>query len=172
MSSAIAAAACVSERWNMSGPIVGRAQTLGDGVQASARVICAVCDKIDKLSRCSRCKVVFYCTKEHQRRDWKRHREFCATHPAAAAVAAATAAAKEPLSSSATESFDRGGEIPSKRHPSVLLPNLSKTSVSDAPCDSSRSNVASEPCRSRSRDENHSPGMRPFIFARHVACNV
>jgi hypoxia-inducible factor (prolyl hydroxylase) len=51
-------------------------------------VICVVCNKSEKLLRCSRCKVAFYCTKEHQRRDWKRHREFCATHPARVASVA------------------------------------------------------------------------------------
>ncbi|XP_024867071.1 egl nine homolog 1 [Temnothorax curvispinosus] len=146
----------------VSGPIVGRAQTLGDGVQTGAELICAVCDKTDKLSRCSRCKVVFYCTKEHQRRDWKRHREFCATHPVA------VASTEEPFSATsatvvlANERSDRKIgeiEIPSKRHPpignnrastvpSALAPNLNRTSVSDAPWDS---NVTSEPCR----DEKH-----------------
>jgi len=135
----------------MSGPIVGRAQTLDDSVRTGAKVFCAVCNKTDKLSRCSRCKVVFYCTKEHQRRDWKRHREFCATHPAA------TASTEEPFSAvavavAANESSDR--EIPSKRHPSVndrtasntLVTNLdlNKTLPSDAPWGS---NVTSDPCR-------------------------
>ncbi|XP_011870561.1 PREDICTED: egl nine homolog 1 [Vollenhovia emeryi] len=126
----------------MSGPIVGRAQqTLGDGVRGrSDAVICAVCDRTDKLSRCSRCKVVFYCTKEHQRRDWKRHREFCATHPAA------TAPAEEPSpAASAASAGVVASELPSKRHPSLrgdhrappsaLVPNLNlnRTSVvSDA----------------------------------------
>lgn len=40
---------------------------------------CVVCNKSDKLLRCSQCKIVFYCTKEHQRRDWKRHKAFCTT---------------------------------------------------------------------------------------------
>lgn len=145
----------LSKRRNMSGPIVGRAQTLGDGVQTGAKAICAVCDKTDKLSRCSRCKVVFYCTKEHQRRDWKHHRVFCATHPAAAApaedplpVAAAAAAVAN------TETVDR--EISSKRHPSVgnntassaPLPNLNRTSVP---------NVTPEP---RQENAKHLAGMR------------
>ncbi|XP_076164933.1 HIF prolyl hydroxylase [Ptiloglossa arizonensis] len=64
----------------MSGPIVSRAQTPGGDVQIGATVVCVVCHRTDKLLRCSRCKAVFYCTKEHQRWDWKRHKEFCATH--------------------------------------------------------------------------------------------
>ncbi|XP_012054543.1 PREDICTED: uncharacterized protein LOC105617596 [Atta cephalotes] len=138
-----------------SGPN-GRMQTLGqlgDDVRTGAEVICAVCDKTDKLSRCSRCKVVFYCTKEHQRRDWKRHREFCATHPAA------TVPAEEPFSLPAVatiatnESLDR--EIPSKRHPSVgnckapkvVVPNLNLNKTSAAPRSLNVSNVTSESCR-------------------------
>lgn len=64
----------------MSGPTVSRAQTPGGDVQIGATVVCVVCNRTDKLLRCSRCKAVFYCTKEHQRRDWKRHKEFCTTH--------------------------------------------------------------------------------------------
>ncbi|XP_076290195.1 HIF prolyl hydroxylase isoform X2 [Lasioglossum baleicum] len=64
----------------MSGPTVSRAQTLGGDVQIGATVICVVCNRTDKLLKCSRCKAAFYCTKEHQRRDWKRHKEFCTTH--------------------------------------------------------------------------------------------
>lgn len=154
---------------NMSGPIVGRAQTLGDGVQTAAkRVICAVCDKTDKLSRCSRCKVVFYCTKEHQRRDWKRHREFCATHPAAVAPA------EEPFSASAAvvvanNSLVPVTEIPSKRPPSLgnhrarsaLVPNLNETL--DAPRDS---NVTSEPCRDEKRLAGTSSSSSADFHAR------
>ncbi|KAL6267173.1 hypothetical protein P5V15_000252 [Pogonomyrmex californicus] len=132
----------------MSGPIVDRTQTHGDGpVQTGAQVTCAYCNESDKLSRCSRCKAVFYCTKEHQRRDWKRHREFCATHPAVTA-----SSAEEPISVAANRKSS--GEIPSKRHPSAvgnhhrapsaLTHNLNGTSVSDASWDS---NVTSEPCR-------------------------
>ena len=147
-----------------SGPN-GRMQTLGqlgDDVRTGAEVICAVCDKTDKLSRCSRCNVVFYCTKEHQRRDWKRHREFCATHPAA------TVPAEEPFSLPAVatiatnESLDR--EIPSKRHPSVgnckapkvVVPNLNLNKTSAAPRSLNVSNVTSESCR----NVKHPAGMR------------
>jgi uncharacterized C2H2 Zn-finger protein len=38
---------------------------------------CVVCGRDDRLLRCSRCKSVFYCTKEHQKLDWKRHKRLC-----------------------------------------------------------------------------------------------
>lgn len=38
---------------------------------------CAVCAKSDNLLRCSRCKVTVYCSKDHQKSDWKQHRSFC-----------------------------------------------------------------------------------------------
>ncbi|OXU22458.1 hypothetical protein TSAR_010868 [Trichomalopsis sarcophagae] len=38
---------------------------------------CMVCGRNDKLLRCSRCKSVFYCTKEHQKLDWKHHKSVC-----------------------------------------------------------------------------------------------
>lgn len=157
----------------MSGPIVGRAQTAlgdgdGDGVRrtAGAEAICAICDRTDKLSRCSRCKVVFYCTKEHQRRDWKRHREFCATHPAATA-----ASTEESYSAAAAAAVAANESLPFKRHPSsvgnrtassALVPNLKNI---NEPSDASWGlNVtSSELCRnvkhladSNAREENGS----------------
>ncbi|KAL0118545.1 hypothetical protein PUN28_009304 [Cardiocondyla obscurior] len=134
----------------MSGPIVGRTQRLDDGVRADARLICAVCDRTDELSRCSRCKVVFYCTKEHQRRDWKRHREFCATHPATeeSSGAAIGVNARELTSSRSNRPATVGRhKVPSAPAPNLNL-NLNRTP--DAPRDS---NVTTE---QRSRNEKHS----------------
>jgi hypothetical protein len=43
---------------------------------------CAVCKRHlsqdgTKLNHCSKCKKVFYCCKEHQKDDWKRHKKSC-----------------------------------------------------------------------------------------------
>lgn len=37
---------------------------------------CQVCDK-DSKSRCSGCVQVFYCSADHQRKDWKTHKPKC-----------------------------------------------------------------------------------------------
>ena len=37
---------------------------------------CSVCDKVSK-SRCSGCNQVFYCSTDHQRKDWKTHKANC-----------------------------------------------------------------------------------------------
>ena len=37
---------------------------------------CFVCEKVSK-SRCSGCSQVFYCSTDHQKRDWKVHRPKC-----------------------------------------------------------------------------------------------
>ncbi|ODN06016.1 Protein msta, isoform A [Orchesella cincta] len=37
---------------------------------------CQVCPKFSE-SRCSWCKLVFYCSKEHQKQDWPHHKETC-----------------------------------------------------------------------------------------------
>lgn len=39
--------------------------------------VCTVCGLDDQLLRCSRCKLVYYCSKEHQRLDWKKHKISC-----------------------------------------------------------------------------------------------
>lgn len=35
------------------------------------------CDKTDKLLRCSACKLIRYCSSEHQKLDWARHKVEC-----------------------------------------------------------------------------------------------
>ena len=41
---------------------------------------CMVCGRFERLLRCSRCKAAVYCSREHQRLDWKRHKSHCSTH--------------------------------------------------------------------------------------------
>lgn len=46
------------------------------------RTHCYVCEDISskdgqELHRCSRCKAIYYCCKEHQKIDWKRHKSEC-----------------------------------------------------------------------------------------------
>ncbi|CAI9150120.1 unnamed protein product, partial [Rangifer tarandus platyrhynchus] len=36
-----------------------------------------LCGKMENLLRCSRCRSSFYCSKEHQRQDWKKHKLVC-----------------------------------------------------------------------------------------------
>lgn len=38
---------------------------------------CRVCLSTENLLRCSRCKSVYYCSKDHQRQDWRRHKQQC-----------------------------------------------------------------------------------------------
>ncbi|XP_072380798.1 uncharacterized protein [Diabrotica undecimpunctata] len=39
--------------------------------------ICHVCKGIEHLKRCAQCKSVAYCSKDHQKVDWKHHKDFC-----------------------------------------------------------------------------------------------
>jgi len=38
---------------------------------------CRVCGKTEKTRKCARCKVVTYCGREHQREDWRVHKNVC-----------------------------------------------------------------------------------------------
>ena len=38
---------------------------------------CFVCRSKDNLSLCARCRVVYYCCREHQTDDWKKHKAIC-----------------------------------------------------------------------------------------------
>uniref|UniRef100_A0A8C3J6P8 hypoxia-inducible factor-proline dioxygenase n=2 Tax=Calidris TaxID=8918 RepID=A0A8C3J6P8_9CHAR len=68
------------------------------------RQYCELCGKMENLLRCGRCRSSFYCSKEHQRQDWKKHKLICRGGGTVAAAAAAGGAA-EP----------RGGQPPPTR---------------------------------------------------------
>ena len=38
---------------------------------------CHLCGQSAVTNRCSQCRSVFYCSKEHQKADWKRHKKHC-----------------------------------------------------------------------------------------------
>ncbi|XP_078398095.1 egl nine homolog 1 isoform X3 [Cetorhinus maximus] len=38
---------------------------------------CGLCGKMEKLLLCGGCKRSFYCSKEHQKMDWKKHKQIC-----------------------------------------------------------------------------------------------
>uniref|UniRef100_A0A4W5RVA2 hypoxia-inducible factor-proline dioxygenase n=1 Tax=Hucho hucho TaxID=62062 RepID=A0A4W5RVA2_9TELE len=38
---------------------------------------CELCGKMENLLKCGRCRNSFYCSKEHQKSDWKKHKLFC-----------------------------------------------------------------------------------------------
>lgn len=40
---------------------------------------CSVCDK-EATQRCSGCQSVYYCSRDHQRKDWKNHRSACRSY--------------------------------------------------------------------------------------------
>uniref|UniRef100_A0A671LF40 hypoxia-inducible factor-proline dioxygenase n=1 Tax=Sinocyclocheilus anshuiensis TaxID=1608454 RepID=A0A671LF40_9TELE len=38
---------------------------------------CELCGKIETLLKCGRCRISFYCSKEHQKQHWKKHKLTC-----------------------------------------------------------------------------------------------
>lgn len=50
--------------------------SIEEGAAALAN-ICELCGVSENLSRCARCRVAFYCCKDHQKQDWKRHKVTC-----------------------------------------------------------------------------------------------
>ncbi|XP_034040204.1 egl nine homolog 1 [Thalassophryne amazonica] len=41
------------------------------------RQYCELCGKMENLLICGRCRSSFYCSKEHQKQDWKKHKLIC-----------------------------------------------------------------------------------------------
>ncbi|XP_020032241.2 egl nine homolog 1 isoform X1 [Castor canadensis] len=69
----------------------------GPSASERDRQYCELCGKMENLLRCGRCRSSFYCCKEHQRQDWKKHKLVCqggeaGSAPASRASGAATLA--------------------------------------------------------------------------------
>ncbi|XP_026164548.1 egl nine homolog 1 isoform X1 [Mastacembelus armatus] len=41
------------------------------------RQYCELCGKMENLLKCGRCRISFYCSKEHQKQHWKKHKLIC-----------------------------------------------------------------------------------------------
>ncbi|XP_069036115.1 egl nine homolog 1 isoform X2 [Lepisosteus oculatus] len=41
------------------------------------RQYCELCGKMENLLKCGRCRSSFYCSREHQKQDWKKHKLVC-----------------------------------------------------------------------------------------------
>ncbi|KAJ8002331.1 hypothetical protein DPEC_G00178760 [Dallia pectoralis] len=41
------------------------------------RQYCELCGKMENLLKCGRCRNSFYCSKEHQKADWNKHKQVC-----------------------------------------------------------------------------------------------
>ncbi|CAM9482521.1 unnamed protein product [Hapterophycus canaliculatus] len=55
-----------------------RSTSIEVGVSATRRSSkCAICGKTGQSMQCARCRSVCYCSKECQRKDWKRHKSAC-----------------------------------------------------------------------------------------------
>lgn len=71
-----------------------------DGGSSSAasqerdRQYCELCGKMENLLRCGRCRSSFYCSKEHQRQDWKKHKLICRGSDSGGSLAAEGGAAE------------------------------------------------------------------------------
>ncbi|XP_070788666.1 egl nine homolog 1 [Pituophis catenifer annectens] len=64
--------------------------------QERDRQYCELCGKMENLLRCGRCRSSFYCSKEHQRQDWKKHKLICRGSDGGGGSPAAEGGAAEP----------------------------------------------------------------------------
>ena len=69
---------------------ISRTQTQTSSGAVQPGMKCTICGQIEGLLRCSRCKTTVYCSKEHQKLDWKRHKLFCLTRSSETNLATAS----------------------------------------------------------------------------------
>ncbi|XP_070590062.1 egl nine homolog 1 [Erythrolamprus reginae] len=73
--------------------------------QERDRQYCELCGKMENLLRCGRCRSSFYCSKEHQRQDWKKHKLFCRGSDGGGSPAAEGGAAESRKSAGGEQPF-------------------------------------------------------------------
>ncbi|XP_052022272.1 egl nine homolog 1 isoform X2 [Apodemus sylvaticus] len=98
----------------------------GPGVLSASerdRQYCELCGKMENLLRCGRCRSSFYCCKEHQRQDWKKHKLVCQggeaprTQPAPAQPRVAPPPGGAPGAARAGGAARRGDSAAASREP-------------------------------------------------------
>lgn len=116
----------------------------GPSASERERQYCELCGKMENLLRCGRCRSSFYCSKEHQRRDWKKHKLVCQSGeagpkgaPGAGAAARTTAGPRgdgaDPASAPApgdTAATPSGGRRDSEAPPARRSPRPERTLLS------------------------------------------
>lgn len=55
----------------------GRTQDGAGAETEQDRQYCELCGKMENLMKCGRCRSSFYCSKDHQKQDWKKHKQVC-----------------------------------------------------------------------------------------------
>ncbi|KAM4065590.1 MYND finger domain-containing protein [Hirsutella rhossiliensis] len=55
----------------------GATQMQGQDAQSTEGKVCRVCGEMAGARRCSRCLTVAYCSRQHQKEDWKVHKKGC-----------------------------------------------------------------------------------------------
>uniref|UniRef100_A0A8C8S1L3 hypoxia-inducible factor-proline dioxygenase n=1 Tax=Pelusios castaneus TaxID=367368 RepID=A0A8C8S1L3_9SAUR len=87
----------------------------GGGASERDRQYCELCGKMENLLRCGRCRSSFYCSKEHQRQDWKKHKLICRSGGEAAAAGGAAEHRAGPLQqhpAGAAAGREEAGKLP------------------------------------------------------------
>jgi hypothetical protein len=70
--------------WNTKVHFIGMTENmnatnalLNSQLQPSSLLVCAICMSDKKISLCSACRAVGYCSVEHQKEHWPRHKKIC-----------------------------------------------------------------------------------------------
>ncbi|KAJ8944949.1 hypothetical protein NQ318_013097 [Aromia moschata] len=67
---------CYVRAWQNSHDRSNKMSSSGTAGEVTTNT-CSLCGISENLLRCSRCKVTFYCSKDHQKQDWKKHKVVC-----------------------------------------------------------------------------------------------
>ena len=122
---------------------------------------CELCDSFEDLKTCSGCRLVFYCCREHQIQDWKKHKQNCKKNASGKNHNKSLSHSQENESLKSSQKSE--GDLENVTHNNKTISNV-KTTGKPGPKKSEHP-VKSSEHREKSNKKKTSPGFdtRPFI---------
>lgn len=135
------------------------------------RQYCELCGKMENLLKCGRCRSSFYCSKEHQKQHWKKHKLIC--KEADKAQLPKQKPGKVPLSGDDEAPEKPQGKKSTEQADSAALPQPTEAAeVGDGPGEDGSNNTATPNGQTRSSPQKLAMEFIVPCMNKHGICVV